>query len=349
MMKRVVIVLASAISSVAMGVGGYPGGAWAAQAQSPLGDQALGSCLTWGESPLDRASLLGSPRRPVNGVAEAGVVLITPRPGEGGTPMTLSSSMLGLPDQRRGWFGAAVAAMDMTSGDECDDLVIGMPGASGGRGAVAVVPDFGNGLEPSAAVWLPTAGLTLQPGDRLGAAITARSRLIVAGAPGRDAPGARDAGALVTWWVLRDATVASRVVGVAAPVTFVQGSGGVLGHADPGDRFGSVLWSDFVDERLTVVVGVPDEDIGRRRDAGAVALLEFDYPDAATTLDNNYLLWQGSGLPGRSRSGDRLGAAVWYSDLRGAFGSRARTRTGGRTPAPSSSLMAVPRCLTAPT
>ena len=272
------------------------------------------ACAGWGG---DRAVALGSPRRSVDGVPQAGVVELRYRTGSQWEVSTVTSAMLGLPTEANGWFGASVAVFsDHQSG--CPALVIGVPGANQGRGAVVVLPDYGNGLVPGAAVWLPTQSLSLQPGDRLGASLTTLEwccgdagkgwSLIAAGAPGTDAPGAPDAGAVLGWRVLQDS---ARVAGVPPvplsfqpPDTYVQGVGGLQGRAERNDRFGSVL-SEVADGGL--VVGIPEEDIGARKDAGAVAFLRFS---TSGVLEGNDLLWQGSGLPGKSRAGDRAGAAV---------------------------------------
>ena len=145
-----------------------------------------------------RFSALGSPTRPVGSVSGAGAVhLRIP-----GANRTLTSATLGQPLVVGGAFGAAVAAAPVNSADECNDLVIGFPGRSAGRGGVAVVPGDATGFLTSSAVWLPTAGLGLQPGDRLGTALTVvrvdGGMLVAAGAPGRDVAGASAAGAVAT-------------------------------------------------------------------------------------------------------------------------------------------------------
>jgi hypothetical protein len=278
---------------------------------------------------LDGAALVGSPRRTVGGVPEAGVVEVRPKAG---TPVTLTSASVGVPLQSRGWFGASVDLNSVTSGDRCRDLLIGMPGLNGAKGGVVVVPDFGKGLEPGAAQWLPTTTLALKLGDQLGATVAAAGALALAGSPGRDAAAAPDAGALVSWVISTNHNVPSRAVSAAAPVTYVQGTAGILGHAEAGDRFGSVLYLSGIEEELTAAVGIPDEDIGRAKDAGAVALLTWGYD--GRWWGDNQLLWQGHGrtgwyaLPGKSRAGDRLGAAVNYDDKRGAFGMPGKDANG---------------------
>lgn len=259
----------------------------------------------------------GSPRRPVAGVRGAGVIEVR---GTGGrVTCLLTSAMLGVPARARGWFGAAWTYGRLTGSDGGLHLLVGMPGADGGRGAVALVPDFGKGLEPRAAVWLPTASLGLKPGDQLGATVVVTetandlgSTLVIAGAPGRDVGRRADAGALVTW-VVRWNRTAIRDIRVSRPALHRQGASGVPGAAERGDRFGSVLhhlndrW--YLPRLLgsDVIVGVPDEDVGRRRDAGMVVRLTFDGNGGVT---KGVAQWQGRGLPGRASAGDRLGAAI---------------------------------------
>ncbi len=250
---------------------------------------------------------LGSPRRAVNGVPQAGVVELKYREASGWVTARLSSSTVGVPEQPGGLFGASVDAYSISSGDYCQDLVVGMPGKDGGAGGVVVVPDFGSGLNPSAAVWLP-APAGLQPGDALGSALTVlpwewfspmgNFHAVVAGAPGRDLEGAPDAGMVVSWQLLRYSESPGNVR-VNAPTTYTQGSAGLQGRAEAGDRFGSVLasWDEYT------VVGIPDEDIEQggknRKDAGSIAILHF----TNGTLSGNDLLWQGAGLPGGSQKG----------------------------------------------
>lgn len=252
-----------------------------------------------------RYAALGSPRRPVGSVPGAGAVLLRIPAAN----RTLTSATLGQPLVAGGAFGAGVVAAPVNSADECNDLVIGFPGRSGGRGGVAVVPGDATGFLTSAAVWLPTAGLGLQPGDRLGSALTAVAvsggTLVAAGAPGRDVAGASAAGAVVTWFIPSGGSPFA----IPAPTStgmLVQGSGGVEGRAEAGDRFGEVIAARGPYAHDTVTVGIPREDIGNRADAGAVARLTF----AGPSLASDQLLWQGHGLPGTPAAGDRLGAAV---------------------------------------
>lgn len=60
------------------------------------------------------------------------------------------------------------------------------------------------------------------------------------------------------------------------------------------------------DERVQVAVCIPDEDVGKRKNAGTVVTLTF----IGGKLSGSAQLWQGHGLPGKPARGDRLGAAI---------------------------------------
>ena len=135
---------------------------------------------------LIRTSALGSPRRAVAGVPQAGVVEVHPDNWSADEPpLVLTSTLLGIQAEPMGHFGAAMVGAQVSFPDYCADLVIGMPGADGGRGAVLVVPDVGSGFDVARAVRLPTSTLGLQPGDALGTAIgvvqSPKGAVIVAG------------------------------------------------------------------------------------------------------------------------------------------------------------------------
>ena len=91
--------------------------------------------------------------------------------------------------------------------------------------------------------------------------------------------------------------------------TYRQGARGVPGRAEAGDRFGSALASGMgirCQEEIPVAVGVPGEDVGHARDAGAVTLLEGgDITDCHARE-----LTQGDGLSGRPHRRARIGATL---------------------------------------
>ena len=336
-MRRTTIVSAGIVAIALAGAGpvvALPAAAAPLQSAVRPAAQPHRECswLDFGQG-LIMTTALGSPGRTVGGVRGAGVVEVRPSPYVASQPVVLTSTAVGIPAQKAGRFGAAVVGAQVSFSDDCADLVVGMPGADGGRGAVVLIPDTGSGFDPSHAVRLATDSLGLKSGDALGTALgvvqSAKGTLVVAGAPGRDLPGAKDAGALVSWWIPIDwsgATPAPATASIptpGAPVAYRQGTGGMLGKSEAGDRFGSVISTTVSSSRITV--GIPKEDVGRAKDTGAVARLTF----SSGSLAGNDLMWQGHRLPGRSRSGDQLGAAVvdiGYAEAYGIPGENANGR-----------------------
>jgi hypothetical protein len=249
-----------------------------------------------------------------------------------------AATVLPAPDAAPGdEFGAAVAISDRAD-DAGHDLWIGAPGRDRGAGAIYhyVISFTGAityaGVTTAAAagdrlgeVLAPTAGGVLaglphknhdagavmlvrgtgirmargaHAGDRLGAAVADTSLGIVAGAPGADVRGRRDAGLVVRY----TGTLARRR-------TYRQGARGVPGRAEAGDRFGSALASGMgirCQEEIPVAVGVPREDVGRARDAGAVTLLGGgDITDC-----HSRELTQGDGLSGRPHRRALIGSVL---------------------------------------
>jgi hypothetical protein len=207
-------------------------------------------------------------------------------------------------------FGAALATGDL-NGDGFADLAVGAPGEDFGdaqstrdSGAVAVLFGTSGGLT-TAGDWLVSPGTAR--GDQFGAAVavgpfdgTAGADLAV-GAPGTDVGAAADAGAVV-------------VVGGASAEPgprFAQGSGGVGGAAESGDRFGASLASTDLsgDGHPDLVAGAPREAVGTAAGAGSVVYL----PGSAgglTAAGNRVYVQGGGGLGGRAESGDRFGEVL---------------------------------------
>ena len=266
----------------------------------------------------NKAAVVGSPRRDVNGVADAGAVVVR-IPGWAEDPGTvLTSEDLGVPAEQGAGFGAAVAwGAALVRGSDrggqrteeaCPDLVIGVPGANGGRGAVVVVPDLGAGLDLTKAIWLDTSDLGLQPGDALGSALT-----VVDGSLLPVFPAGTRRGRLMLGhcWSGRSRAWRSRRVSWRRRRTAGSCRELMESRATPIGRTGSVprCCRDRRHRRFSVpavVVGIPNEDVGRRKNVGAVATLLLQNGQ----LVQNTLVWLGHGLPGKPRAGDRLGAAV---------------------------------------
>lgn len=198
-------------------------------------------------------------------------------------------------------FGAAVVLADINR-DLCTDLLIGAPGEGGG-GAVHVVLGSPSGTATGGRFTLPYNGAA---GDAFGGAIAvgasdlspSKVADLWVGAPGVDVAGRVDAGAVVHYRV-----AGQRIT--SGPTIITQNSPGIAGGAERGDRFGEVL------SPLTsaLVVGVPREDLGVRRDAGMVVVLPA--PGVPTAHVRSFIVAQDRpGVPNTPEAGDRFGAAL---------------------------------------
>jgi hypothetical protein len=125
---------------------------------------------------------------------------------------------------------------------------------------------------------------------------------------GEDLRGRRDAGAVQVLY------------GSASGVTardqlWHQGRRGVKGALEKGDHFGRSLASgDFdADGYADLAIGVPDENVGRIRDAGIVQVL-YGSPRGLTARDQ---VWhQGKpGVPGSNERGDGFGSVLASGDF----------------------------------
>ncbi|MEV5705146.1 FG-GAP and VCBS repeat-containing protein [Actinoallomurus sp. NPDC052274] len=102
------------------------------------------------------------------------------------------------------------------------------------------------------------------------------------------------------------------------PRAYGQDTKGVPGKGERGDEFGAavVARDRDGDGRAEVVVGAPGEDIGKRRDAGAVTVLHGDahwnLAAGSTSFSQDT-----EGVPGVAETGDRYGAALSLADLDG--------------------------------
>jgi hypothetical protein len=144
-----------------------------------------------------------------------------------------------------------------------------------------------------------------EAGDRFGAALWGNA----IGIPGEDIGSAKDAGAVQTF----DGKL------------FHQNTPGIPGKAEPGDRFGAALSRGYrvqersgsvieCDEMSSIAIGVPGEDLGGVRDAGAVILMLDRFRPGNLKPGLEYcpprMFSQGHGLPGRAEAGDAVGATM---------------------------------------
>jgi hypothetical protein len=202
-------------------------------------------------------------------------------------------------------FGAAVSTMRSSDEATCVDLVIGAPGVDG-TGAVYIVHGGPDGFD-GYAMRLPGAA----SGDAFGTSVMAgEESMVIAGAPGRDVGGVQDAGAVVSFQAAHGGQVPF------APRVITQASRGVKGAPESGDRFGEVLSSYHNADELATLVGVPHEDVGRKRDAGAVVEV-FLRPTVSGAFGRGFGWTQNSRrVPGVAETGDRFGAAIAsYGDV----------------------------------
>ena len=97
---------------------------------------------------------------------------------------------------------------------------------------------------------------------------------------------------------------------------YEQGHGVVTGTSEPGDHFGAVLTGGYSDayaqiDTAYLLIGVPDEDIGRHVDAGRVVLIG---ESAGSALHQD-----SPGVPGTAESADRFGASVALDGYEGVL------------------------------
>lgn len=260
----------------------------------------------------DFAVTVGVPNRSLDGRAQAGV--IDNRLGGGAGAQVLSEAELGRagpPDLVQARFGAAMLVADL-DGDGFDDLIAGAPGHPGAAahdvpGRVDILFGSATGITAARAVTVPTKAET---GDEFGAALSLSVRRIPSGgvagvydlwigAPGHDVAGRADAGAVFRY-SLDTAGTATYLE------TVTQDSALVPGAAEAQDRFGAVLARHAENGTL---VGVPSEDLGTRKDAGALQLLRTD-PQTNALIKAPSWTQDSPGLAGKAEAGDRFGAAL---------------------------------------
>ena len=186
-----------------------------------------------------------------------------------------------------------------TARDSCADIVAGAPGRSGTGEAYLLLGSTGA---------LPRAATVIRaPDGRAGRRVRRRRRRLQrrsppsgttsgSARPGRDVAGQADAGAIYHF-----------KLGEMGEVVFAgvltQGTPQVPDTPEAGDRLGELL----APVTGGVVAGLPHEDIGDRRDAGAIEQIRVA-PDG-TGLPGVFLDQSAGGLE-TPEAGDRFGAAV---------------------------------------
>ena len=128
---------------------------------------------------------------------------------------------------------------------------------------------------------------------------------VVVGVPREDVGAVTDAGIVEQVTLIADG-------GGPHSTIYRQESGGPMGVPEPGDRFGSAIaTSDDIDSN-TLAVGVPGEDVGAVRNAGAVNLLtsEWTFPEDVHYVSRRAVTQQSARVPGNVEAGDSFGASL---------------------------------------
>ncbi len=248
---------------------------------------------------------IGLPTLTVAGKASAGAVDL--RSNDGTASRFSMASLTGTGGATaNARFGSEVVVQD-TDRDGCEDLLVGAPGAAGGKGGVYVVRGTNSGVatDGSTLVTAPDGAA----GDEFGQGIAVSppyndgSVDLWVGAPGATVTGHAQAGRIYHF------TLASS--GTATYVdTVTYASSEVPGDAAAGDRLGAILY------RVNggVIAGVPRRDVAGRADAGEVVVVKqsVNGPLAAAAVNQN-----SPDVAGVAEAGDQFGASIGVEMLWG--------------------------------
>ena len=275
--------------------------------------------------------VVATPTEAVGSADDAGIIQVifgsADGLGAGRGSVTVRQGLHGVPGTPEAGdrFGASLA-VNTTSGDSepVPALAFGAPGenigsiADAGAAGVVVFDRATGGVAAVSAISQNSAGISgsAEAGDRLGAAVElfqgpggfscgttgTQGFTLVAGAPGEDIGGVSDMGMVHV----------ARNLNKDTPLH--QNASGVSGAGEAGDQFGAVLaLTSFCEHdgpsHVTHAVGVPREDIGSARDAGAAHLFRADNDELPLPE-----LWSVSqdtaGVDGTAEAGDRFGSTL---------------------------------------
>lgn len=130
------------------------------------------------------------------------------------------------------------------------------------------------------------------------------------GRPRKEMRGKTNAGAVEVWlWPKVSKDLAK---------LWHQGTRGVKGALESGDRFGKSRTSgDFdADGFADLAIGIPREDIRRKKNAGAVQVL-YGSPTGLTASGDQVWHQGTKGVPGTNERGDRFGSTLAVGDFDG--------------------------------
>ena len=254
------------------------------------------------------------------GGGKAGLVLRQGRYGVPGTPEAGDRFGAAIAVNTTDLDGAGYPAPAIAYGVPGEDLgsiadagVAGLVAFDGATGAVAEAADISQDS--------PGISGAVEAGDRFGGAVEVfqgpggfgcgvvgvDGLTLVVGTPGEDLGSVRDAGMI------------HLVRGQTSDSPLTQDSPGVDGVAEAGDQFGARLaLTSFCEHdgpsHVRLAVGVPTEDIGSVRDAGAVHLFLTD--DDQFPLPQQWSASQDTpNVAGTAETGDRFGSSLALSEL----------------------------------
>lgn len=200
-------------------------------------------------------------------------------------------------------FGTTVGVVNLSfTGPK---LLVGAPGltVSGVAEAGAVwVWQLTNGTPGGvpALYTYTTFGAAPAAADHLGAVMDVSDYQVELGVPERDIGKAKDAGEVITF----EFTDETGPITIRDYTRANQNSPKAPDKAETGDHFGASIDA----AGAYVVVGVPGEDVGKRKDTGMV----MRYAPLMNHKTSSWKAWtqNSSGVPGTNEKGDHWGAAV---------------------------------------
>ncbi|MGN9814474.1 trypsin-like serine protease [Streptomyces sp. SD11] len=264
-----------------------------------------------------RDTAVADPQATVGSVKKAGVVRVVLGGGRGTAEISQSAAGVTGAAETDDQFGEALAVVDHNL-DGYTDLVVGTPGEDIGDAADAGLVQVLYGSADGIAKGRAELGLeqgkgeggiaasASEAGDRMGHALaagttTAGEPYLLIGVPGEDLDGFVDAGSS---FYLRSKT--NRAIS--------QGSVGVHGAVEKGDRFGTTVAGS--PEHL--VIGTPHEAIGTNTDSGGLEILSHSLnaegiPTALAGIDQDSTTPE---INGAAEAGDKFAASLAMTSYR---------------------------------
>ena len=256
---------------------------------------------------------VGVPGHDVGSAVDAGaIVRYSLTSGTASAPRVITQSSSGVPGTSESGdrFGERLGSGFVGDGSPAY-VVTGTPSEDVGplsdAGSVTALTVSIGGVLSARSVTQDSAGIpgTAEAGDRFGAALSTRRSRVAVGVPGENIGSIVDAG-LVQRLVIDgdDASMTS-----FGP-TLHQGSPGVSGTNEAGDRWGSavsVSKGSVCGAVVSLNVGAPGEDVGPVGNAGTVVQIPFAGPTPSCPA---WLLARGGILGGAPALNDAVGATV---------------------------------------